>query len=68
MYIDVVQLAKQLGNERVSNMVALGALLKKRPIIAPETLLAQLAVVFGEKRAHLLDVNRAAIELGAESV
>ena len=63
-YIPANEIAAELGNEKVSNMIMLGAYLKKTNIVNPETLIHQLAEVFGEKKAYLVDLNRKAIERG----
>ena len=65
-YIDAGDIALALGNDKVSNMVMLGAYIELTNTVNPETLISQLAAVFGAKKAHLVDLNRKAIEAGAK--
>jgi 2-oxoglutarate ferredoxin oxidoreductase subunit gamma len=66
-YIDAGKIAEELGNEKVTNMVMLGAYMEITKTVNPETLISQLSAVFGEKKAHLVDLNRRAIAMGADS-
>ncbi|MCI5957470.1 MAG: 2-oxoacid:acceptor oxidoreductase family protein [Clostridiales bacterium] len=62
------QIAERLGNARVSNMVMLGAIQAATEAVTEENLIETLREWLGEKKAHLLDVNRAAICAGKEQV
>jgi len=66
VYIPANEIADELGNEKVMNMVMLGAYLSISKSVCPETLISQLTAVFGEKKAFLIDLNRKAIERGAQ--
>jgi 2-oxoglutarate ferredoxin oxidoreductase subunit gamma len=66
VYIPANAIAEELGNDKVMNMVMLGAYLQLSKAVDPKTLISQLMAVFGEKKAHLVDLNRQAIEKGAE--
>lgn len=59
-------LARDLGNERAANVVALGALVAATGLLPLESVERGLAETLGEAKAHLLDVNRAALRRGAE--
>lgn len=61
-------IARELGNDRVANMVMLGAYIEHSKAVAADSVMDQLAKSFGERRAHLLPVNREAIEAGARCV
>lgn len=65
-YIPANEVADQLGNSRVANMVMLGAYLEVSKIVEFESVLKGFTKVFGEKRAHLLPINKKALEKGAE--
>ena len=67
-YLNANDIAEELGNEKAANMVMLGAYLQKSGVVRPETLVSQLAAVFGEKKAHLVELNRQAITKGADCV
>jgi 2-oxoglutarate ferredoxin oxidoreductase subunit gamma len=64
-YVQANELASELGNEKVSNMIVLGAYIAQTGTLDPETLLGCLAAAFGEKKAHLVGLNREAISKGA---
>ncbi|MGI6663862.1 MAG: 2-oxoacid:acceptor oxidoreductase family protein [Christensenellaceae bacterium] len=67
-YIPASEIANELGNARVANMVMLGALLAETAVVSPKTAIACLARSFGERRAHLIPVNEEALEKGAAAV
>lgn len=71
--IDVIKipadtLAEEMGNPKIMNMIVLGAMLKKRPIVDIEVIIGRLADVFGPQKAHLLELNRKAVERGASYI
>lgn len=63
-YIPANDLAVELGNPRVANMVMMGAVLEVTGLFDSEVILNLLADSFGESKAHLLSVNERALELG----
>lgn len=67
-YVPANELAVELGNSRVANMVMLGAYLELTKIVEVDSVMKALKKIFGEGKAHLLDVNKAALDKGAESV
>ncbi|MBE5758983.1 MAG: 2-oxoacid:ferredoxin oxidoreductase subunit gamma [Clostridiales bacterium] len=67
-YVPVSDIANELGNARVANIVMLGAYLELTHLVKPETAIAQLKESFGEKKAHLIPLNEQAIEKGAAFV
>ncbi len=67
-YVPVNNIADELGNGRVANMVMLGAVLEKTHMISPKTAIECLAASFGERKAHLIPVNEQALEKGAQAV
>ena len=62
------QIAERLGNARVSNMVMLGAMQAVTEVVTEENLVQTLRDWLGEKKAHLLEVNCAAIRAGQEQI
>ncbi|HUF39278.1 MAG TPA: 2-oxoacid:acceptor oxidoreductase family protein [Anaerolineales bacterium] len=62
--IPATGLAETLGGKRLANMVMLGALLAKLPVLLPEALKAALENHLPERHRHLLDVNMEALEEG----
>ena len=60
------QIAEELGNSRITNMVILGALIQKTALINMKSVFAALEKVLPEHRHHLIGLNRQALEAGAE--
>ena len=68
-YIPANEIANDLGNARVANMVMLGAFLESTKAVKVDTILNKaFTAVFGENRSHLLPINKEALEKGAELV
>lgn len=67
-YIPANEIANQLGNMRVANMVMLGAYVEVSKTVSLESILQGFTKVFGEDKAHLLPLNKQALEKGAEVV
>jgi len=68
-YIPANEIANELGNSRVANMVMLGAFLEVTNVVEKSTILDKAFIeVFGENRAHLIPINKEAMERGAEIV
>ena len=66
-YIPANEIANKLGNDRVANMVILGAYLEATKLVKEESVLEAFTKVFGENKAHLLPLNKEAIEKGMEA-
>lgn len=64
--LPATQMAGDLGEPRVANMVAAGAFSAFCDDIPLEWLLAALPALLGERKARFLDLNRTALEQGAE--
>lgn len=58
--------AAALKNTKVMNMIILGALLKKKPVITFASALEGLKKVLPERYHHLIPLNKQAIEKGME--
>jgi len=67
-YIPANEIAQDLGNAKVANMVMLGAYLEITKIIKPETIIDAFTKVFGEDKAPLIPLNEKALKKGAEVV
>jgi 2-oxoglutarate ferredoxin oxidoreductase subunit gamma len=62
------QLARAAGDDRLVSIVALGAVLGRRPIVSPETLRTVLMRVVGAKHPELLEADLAAFDSGLHSI
>ena len=60
------EVAEQLGNGRVSNMVMLGAYCQAAGHIALESIEDAMCHKLGAKKAHLMPINRQALDKGVE--
>lgn len=67
-YIPANEIANELGNMKVANMVMLGAYIEVTKIVSLESILKGFTKVFGENKAHLVPLNKEALEKGAEAV
>ena len=65
--IDCNGIAEKLGNARTANMVMLGAIIQRTGVISIDSAMEALKATFGPKKEHLLPINRAAMEAGAEA-
>jgi 2-oxoglutarate ferredoxin oxidoreductase subunit gamma len=60
--------ALELGNVKVANMVVLGAFLEKQPIVERDSVFKALKKVLPERHHRLIDANIEAINAGAQAV
>lgn len=67
-YVPANEIAVELGNAKVANMVMLGAYLEISKTVSVEGVLTALKKVFGESKAHLMKINEDALKKGAEAV
>ncbi|MEA3453758.1 MAG: 2-oxoacid:acceptor oxidoreductase family protein [Candidatus Caldatribacteriota bacterium] len=61
-------IANELGNTRVANMVALGAYIKKSGVLKMETIFKALEKALTGPKQKLLDINKKALKQGVELV
>jgi 2-oxoglutarate ferredoxin oxidoreductase subunit gamma len=66
--VPVNDIANDLGNEKVANMVMMGAYLELTKIFTDKTIEAIIKKFLGERKAHLLDVNMKAIKRGKDYI
>jgi 2-oxoglutarate ferredoxin oxidoreductase subunit gamma len=64
--LPATDLAGELGDIRVANMVALGAFLKVQPVVSLESVVEALKKNLPPHRQKLVPLNKKALELGAE--
>lgn len=62
------EIANELGNLRVANMVILGAYIAIRKSIKTETILKALQDTLGKKSAKIIELNKKAIEKGEKVI
>ena len=66
VHVPANEIAQKVGNDKVANMVVLGAYISKTDTVKTETLIHVLTEVLGEKKMHLIELNREAIKLGSD--
>ena len=64
--VPATEIADGLGSGRAANMVMLGALLARKPLVKPESIIAALAATLPAHRQNLLPLNEKALKAGAE--
>ena len=64
-YIPANELALELGNSKVANMVMLGAYLEITEAVEVDSILKAFVKVFGEDKSDLLQLNKEALLKGA---
>lgn len=66
VFIPANEIAESLGDKRLTNMVALGALIERLPVLQLEAIEQALADHLPQRHQHLLPVNYQALRQGAE--
>lgn len=67
-YVPANEIAAELGNPKVTNMIMLGAYLELTKVVDSESVLEAFLKVFGENKAKVIPLNREALLKGAEAV
>lgn len=67
-YIPCNEIAAELGNNRVANMVMLGAYIELTKVVEPKDVIKALEYIFGPTKSKLIPINEKAIEAGAKVV
>ena len=67
-YIPANDIAGELGNPRVSNIVMLGAYIASSGTVSKESIIRAVAHALGERKAHLVPVNEKAFDEGAKHI
>ncbi len=66
VFIPANEIAESLGNKRLTNMVAMGAMLARLPVLPIEAIEKALEDHLPKRHQHLLPVNFRALRTGAE--
>lgn len=62
--VPCTELARQAGDDRLINVVALGALIGRTGVVSPEAVRGALRYIVGKKRPQALEVDLRAFDLG----
>ncbi|MDP4162195.1 MAG: 2-oxoacid:acceptor oxidoreductase family protein [Bacillota bacterium] len=66
--IRATDLANELGNSRITNMILLGAFIEYSKFLSENSIIESLKKVLSEDKYHLIDINKRALRKGAELV
>ncbi|MDH5490930.1 MAG: 2-oxoacid:acceptor oxidoreductase family protein [Myxococcales bacterium] len=65
LHIPATEVATEMGEVRLANMICLGALMQARPVVTPAQILEALEAHLPSRHRALLGLNRDALERGA---
>ena len=66
MFLPVSEMAQELGNVKVANIIMLGAVVKTTGMLSEEAMTSALSDLMGKKKSALLEANLAALNKGIE--
>jgi 2-oxoglutarate ferredoxin oxidoreductase subunit gamma len=66
-YLDITGIAARIGNPRLANVVALGALISLVPVVTKASAVEALKLELTGKKAALLDLNLQALDAGQQA-
>ncbi len=66
--VPINEIAQELGNIQVANVVMMGAYLELTNLFDEATLIKVLTKLLGTKKAHMLDINREALKKGRDFI
>lgn len=66
--IKATDMAIELGNPRVANMILLGAFLEYSKIVTFDSIIQSLSKVLSTDKEHLIELNRSALKKGASLI
>ncbi len=66
--VPCADIAQELGNARVANIVMMGAFVKKSDVVTPEIYLKTLETIMGSRKKSLAEINRKAFAAGFDYI
>ncbi|NLZ18555.1 MAG: pyruvate ferredoxin oxidoreductase [Desulfobulbaceae bacterium] len=66
VFLPVSEMAQELGNVKVANIIMLGAVVKTTGMLSEEAMASALSDLMGKKKSALLEANLAALNKGIE--
>ena len=67
LYLEITGLAGKVGNPRLANIVALGGLISRVPIVSKDSVIEALRHELSGKKAALLQLNLQALDAGEQA-
>jgi len=68
LLVPCTDMAQELGNNRVANIIMMGAFIKKSDVVSPEIYLKSLETIMGSRKKALAEINRRAFAAGFDYV
>jgi len=68
LLVPCTDMAQELGNNRVANIIMMGAFIKKSDVVSPEIYLKSLETIMGSRKKTLAEINRKAFAAGFDYV
>ncbi len=65
--VPCTRLARQAGDDKLVSVVALGALIARRPLVGPASIRTALEAILSRKRPEILDADLAAFQAGYDA-
>ena len=66
--VPCADMAQELGNSRVANIIMMGAFIKTSGVVSPDIYLKSLESIMGSKKKSLAEVNRKAFAVGFDYI
>jgi 2-oxoglutarate ferredoxin oxidoreductase subunit gamma len=66
--VPCADIAHELGNSRVANIIMMGAFIKVSKVVTPEVYLTSLETIMGSRKKALAEINRKAFAAGFDYV
>jgi len=67
-YIPANEIAVEIGNAKTANMVMLGAYLALTHSVTEDAIIGALEKTLGKTKAHLIEINKIALERGMQAI
>ena len=66
--VPCADMAQEIGNSRVANIIMMGAFIKKSNVISPDIYLKSLETIMGSRKKALAEINRKAFAAGFDYI
>ncbi len=67
-FVPMTEIATELGNQKITNIVSLGAFIKALPVVKKESIISVMKDKLTGKKAQMLESNILALEKGFNSI
>ena len=67
-FVPMTEIATELGNQKITNIISLGAFIKALPVVKKESIISVMKDKLTGKKAQMLESNILALEKGFNSI